>query len=72
MDNKLWESWLGKMQIEFGVLSTSNMLLELQVASIQEENKHHLELIDALKERVLLAEKANQELKEMIQPKRKK
>ena len=67
-----WIQWLGKMQSEIGVLLTNYMLLEIKLETIEKENKNHLDLIDALKERILLAEKSNQELKEMIQPKRKK
>jgi hypothetical protein len=72
MTDAQWSAWLGQMQTELGVLSSNNMLLNIQNASLNEENANHLALIEALKERILKAEKDNQELKEQIQPHRKK
>lgn len=72
MTDAQWSAWLGQMQTELGVLSSNNMLLNIQNTQLTEENANHLALIDALKERILKAEKDNQELKEQIQPHRKK
>jgi hypothetical protein len=72
MTDTQWSAWLGQMQTELGVLSSNAMLLNIQNAQLTEENTNQAALIDALKERILQAEKDNQVLKEQIQPHRKK
>lgn len=72
MNELEWSAWLGQMQNEIGVLSTNNMLMEIRVKNLTATLEQQSELIEALKERCQTAEKANQELKEQIQPHRKK
>lgn len=72
MTDTQWSAWLGQMQTELGVLSSNNMLLNIQNAQLNEENTNQAALIEALKDRILNAEKDNQALKEQIQPHRKK
>jgi hypothetical protein len=72
MNEQDWLAWLGQMQTEMGVLSTNNMLKDIQIKRLSEECTHLSDTVEALKERILKAEKANQELKEQIQPHRKK
>lgn len=67
-----WQAWLGQMQTEIGVLSTNNMLKDIKIATLSEKCTQLSDLVEALKDRCQQAEKANQELKEQIQPHRKK
>jgi hypothetical protein len=72
ISESLFDAWIAKVQTELGVITTNNLLLEITNKSLEQENINHLELIEALKVRILATEKANQELKESIQVKRKK
>lgn len=64
--------WLGKMQNELGALSSNLMLLEIQKEKLTTRVLADAELIAALKKRIEIAEQANEELKAMLQPERRK
>ena len=72
ISESLFDAWIAKVQTELGIITTNNLLLEITNKALEQENTNHIELIEALKVRILSAEKANQELKESIQVKRKK
>jgi hypothetical protein len=66
------ELWLGRMQNELGVLTSNLMLLEIQRDKLAAKVIADAELIEALKNRIKIAEEANTELKAVIQPERRK
>jgi hypothetical protein len=66
------DAWLGKMQNELGVLYSNVWMLEIQKERLTNRVLQDAELIAHLKERILKLEQANTELKETIQPERRK
>ena len=72
ISEELFDKWIAKVQSELGIITTNNLLLEITNKSLQDENVNNLALIEALKVRIIETEKSNQELKECIQPHRKK
>jgi hypothetical protein len=66
------DAWLGKIQNELGVLYSNMWLLEIQKERLAAKVLQDAELISHLKERILKLEQANTELKEVVQPQRKK
>lgn len=66
------DAWLGKIQNELGVLYSNVWLLEIQKEKLTKRVLADAELISHLKERILKLEQANDELKAMIQPDRRR
>lgn len=72
ISESLFDAWIAKVQTELGIITTNNLLLEITNQALEQEKINAFELIEALKARIVLAEKGNQELKELIAEKRKK